>query len=102
MATNSRVQYRLEVDRDDWTTWRDTIYPHSKTINDRLVELIDADAERDGELIALADAGDTDTDRIALLRIRKAAMRASQEVGDDPEAAREEITTILNTLDDAI
>ncbi len=113
------IEYTLRVTRDDWNAWRQTV-PRGTSLRERLTRLLNADARYGGSLIETADGeyGDDlefrpseglrqaiiehDTDRIALLQIRKAAMRASQEIGDDPDAAREEITTILNVLDDAI
>jgi hypothetical protein len=97
------VNYRFEVDRRLWVAWKRTVR-RDRHLHDRLAELLLADARSDGNLVeraAAADAEDVD-DRLALLSIRRSAMRASQALGDDPEAAREELTTVLNTLDDRL
>lgn len=97
------VNYRFEVDRRLWVAWKRTVR-RDRHLHDRLAELLLADARSDGSLVeraAAADAEDVD-DRLALLSIRRSAMRASQALGDDPEAAREELTTVLNTLDDRL
>ena len=87
------VTYQLDVPGDTWRDWKDTV-PRSTTLADALVSLMQAEAH--GEI-------DDDTnDRLALIRIRKLAMRASQQVGDDPDAAREELREITNTIEDAI
>jgi len=97
------VNYRFEVDRRLWVAWKRTVR-RDRHLHDRLAELLLADARSDGSLVeraAAADAEDVD-DRLALLSIRRSAMRASQALGDDPEAAREELTDVLNTLDDRL
>lgn len=38
------VEYRFSVPDDDWERWKDTV-PRSKNLDDRLRELIEADAE---------------------------------------------------------
>jgi len=97
------VNYRFEVDRRLWVAWKRTVR-RDRHLHDRLAELLLADARSDGSLVeraAAADAEDVD-DRLALLSIRRSAMRASQALGDDPDAAREELTQVLNTLDDRL
>jgi hypothetical protein len=42
------TKYTIEVDDELWSNWKDTV-PRSKTLNDRIVELIEADAgDNDG------------------------------------------------------
>jgi hypothetical protein len=97
------VGYSLEIDRRLWYAWKRTVR-RDRTLYGRLAELLAADARSDGTLVeraAAADAEDVD-DRLALLSIRRSAMRASQALGDDPDAAREELTQVLNTLDDRL
>jgi hypothetical protein len=38
------VTYQFEVDRDEWEDWKDTV-PRSKSLDERLRELIQADTE---------------------------------------------------------
>jgi len=97
------VNYRFEVDRRLWVAWKRTVR-RDRHLHDRLAELLAADARTDGDLVERADAADAEDvdDRLALLSIRRSAMRASQAIGDDPEAAREELTAVLNTLDDRL
>lgn len=93
-ADADTVTYQLQsVPGDTWRAWKDTV-PRSTTLEAALVSLMEAEVH--GEL-------DADTnDRLALIRIRKLAMRASQQVGDDPDAAREELREITNTIENAI
>lgn len=38
------VTYQFEIDRETWNDWKDTV-PRSKSLDERLIELIEADAE---------------------------------------------------------
>jgi len=38
------VTYQFEIDDETWGEWKDTV-PRSKSLDTRLVELIEADAE---------------------------------------------------------
>jgi hypothetical protein len=49
------VKYQFEVDDDTWQDWKNTV-PRSKSLEKRLVELIEADTE--GRV--LEDDGDDD------------------------------------------
>ena len=47
------VQYQFEISDEVWNEWKDTV-PRSKTLDTRIIELIEAD--RDGKF----DIGDED------------------------------------------
>ena len=93
---SERTRTTVPINSDLWTDWKDTV-PRSVPLADRLAVLLQfdivADLDADAELAEVADA------RRALIQIRRHTMRASQNVEDDPEAAREELRTILNVLD---
>lgn len=38
------VKYQFEIDDETWNDWKDTV-PRSKSLDTRLVELIEADTE---------------------------------------------------------
>ena len=40
----SMVKYQFEVDDDVWDRWKDTV-PRSKSLDKRLIELIEADTD---------------------------------------------------------
>ena len=119
--------YDLETPASLWRTWRRTV-PRDMTLNRRLVALVAfdvlgrvdaADADHDDTAAALDDnesfpltvataegvpnvkLGMSD-DRLALVQIRKHVMRASQQIGSDPDAAREELREITNLLESAL
>jgi len=38
------VKYQFEVDDDTWDEWKDTV-PRSKSLEDRIIELLEADTD---------------------------------------------------------
>lgn len=119
--------YQLSTPAELWRTWRRTV-PRDMTLNRRLVALVafdvlgrvnDADTDHSEAVASLADdeafplmVATTDgtpnvtlglsDDRLALVQIRKHVMRASQQIGSDPDAAREELREITNLLESAL
>jgi arsenate reductase-like glutaredoxin family protein len=112
---DEQVQAKTRMDESAYDRWAETV-PRRTPLAERHRQLLEADAEHDGNLIAHAEseAGPSieeleqlaertdDRDRVALIRIRKHAMRASQQLDADPDSAREEITDILNKVDSVL
>ncbi len=44
MADRETVEYRFSAPRDLWVRWKDTV-PRSKNLDERLIELIEADVD---------------------------------------------------------
>lgn len=87
----------VETDDSDETPARSVAVDDVSAVVDALLESPAFDL---GPLLADELAVDDATnDRITLIQIRKHAMRASQQIGSDADAAREEIREITNLLD---
>jgi len=85
------VHTTVEFPKSLWTDWKDTV-PRSITLEDRLEALVAADR------LGMVETSDIDDDHdaamTALIQIRRHAMRASQQLGQDEEQAREEIRAV--------
>jgi len=46
MADSETIEYRFEAPEDDWRRWTETV-PRSKNLDERLLELIRADADEE-------------------------------------------------------
>lgn len=42
--TDGMTKYQFQIDDDKWADWKDTV-PRSKSLEDRIIELIEADTE---------------------------------------------------------
>lgn len=50
--SESVVKYQFQIDREKWEAWKETV-PRSKSLETRIVELIEADTE--GRVLEEAD-----------------------------------------------
>ena len=93
------VNTTLEIPRDVWTDWKDTV-PRSMTLTDRIEALLLADK------IGMVDAADMDDNHdkamTSLIQIRRHAMRASQQLGQDEQQCREEIRAVKRAAENVL
>jgi len=93
------INTTLEISRDVWTDWKDTV-PRSMTLTDRIEALLLADK------IGMVDAADMDENHDAamtsLIQIRRHAMRASQQLGQDEQQCREEIRAVKRAAENVL
>lgn len=96
---DTTVAYQLDIDKTLWTDWKDTV-PRSIGLNERIEALLLADR------IGMVDAADMDDNHDAamtsLIQIRRHAMRASQQLGQDEAQAREEIRAVKRAAENVL
>ena len=93
------IAYQLDIDRELWTCWKDTV-PRSIALDERIEALLLADK------IGMVDAADMDDNHDAamtsLIQIRRHAMRASQQLGQDEQQCREEIRAVKRAAENVL
>jgi len=93
------IAYQLDIDSELWACWKDTV-PRSIALDERIEALLLADK------IGMVDAADMDENHDAamtsLIQIRRHAMRASQQLGQDEQQCRKEIRAVKRAAENVL
>jgi len=85
------VAYRFEIDEKLWHDWKATL-DDDVAIDIQLRALLRREAASD-------DISGEDAEKIAAIRARKHCMRAMQQVAEQNQAARDEVSEIMQLMD---